>query len=488
MYSDPQSPDNDLQNLQHQLVILLRDSNYFSFDDIHLYWQEYINATVDWNVILRSGKTQADLAGELVATATQNGNLEKFAAVILKTKKHVISGHFLSDDHEKSRQLKDDICKIITDAKEMDFSNIRRCYLESLPQGVELPITIKNNDSLRNAVYHLVEQYGGDKDKCCILEFLQLLRVTETKKLLIPLSAIVDRVCAFYKIDDDTKKEKYREMEERKKTFHLHPLTFVLKFENDLEKPPSEKCYSINLRFFMRGNFISKVDLAESVQLQSENDLASLLTRLWLSKIDPYIQSCIDNEKPIFIIVVPKELLAWNIDLLEIKKDSESSTSISKHGLISYCCFDRYRRGSDRKIRLHEHWERIKPKYARVENVFEHKEDNEITRSLQECDTKSRWASCLVEGRSSKHVCTDIECLYESGVPAMAWIRNTAVAQDAMKLQSDFISLFPQGNFHQQNILNYVSCLSEKAKKKKVSSSSIAFLLDHPDYKEDGII
>ncbi len=92
MNSDPQLSGANLQNLQHQLVVLLRDPNCFSFDDIHRYWQEYIDATVDWSAILRSGKTQAELAGDLVANVTRKGNIAKFAAVIREAYKGVVPG------------------------------------------------------------------------------------------------------------------------------------------------------------------------------------------------------------------------------------------------------------------------------------------------------------------------------------------------------------------------------------------------------------
>ncbi len=95
MSSNAQSPEDNLKNFQTQLVVLLRNPNYFSINDIHQYWQDYIDVMVDWSAILKSGKNQAELAGEFVANITRKGKLSKFAAVILKVGKGVIPNAIL---------------------------------------------------------------------------------------------------------------------------------------------------------------------------------------------------------------------------------------------------------------------------------------------------------------------------------------------------------------------------------------------------------
>jgi formylglycine-generating enzyme required for sulfatase activity len=77
------SPSADkVKELQKELIVLLRDPNRFSSVDLYLYWQDYIDPIVDWNRMMRVGKSQAELAGELVGEVTRNGNLEKLAGAV----------------------------------------------------------------------------------------------------------------------------------------------------------------------------------------------------------------------------------------------------------------------------------------------------------------------------------------------------------------------------------------------------------------------
>ncbi len=74
---------NEMRGLQRELVNLLRDPNRFSLSDLCLYWQDYIDPTVDWGWMMRTGKSQVELAGELVAKATRQGDLKNLAKKIL---------------------------------------------------------------------------------------------------------------------------------------------------------------------------------------------------------------------------------------------------------------------------------------------------------------------------------------------------------------------------------------------------------------------
>ncbi len=76
------SKNSNLPDLQRELVMLLRNPNFFSVDDIYQYWQDFINPTVDWNMILRSGRSQSELASDLIANATRCGNLTRLASAI----------------------------------------------------------------------------------------------------------------------------------------------------------------------------------------------------------------------------------------------------------------------------------------------------------------------------------------------------------------------------------------------------------------------
>lgn len=73
---------NDVKELQASLVSFLRDPNHFSLEDLHRFWQDYIDPIVDWNRMMRVGKSQAELAGDLVAEVTRKGNLEKLAGAV----------------------------------------------------------------------------------------------------------------------------------------------------------------------------------------------------------------------------------------------------------------------------------------------------------------------------------------------------------------------------------------------------------------------
>ena len=71
---------------QRKLILLLGDRNYFDIEDIHRFWIKYVDSVVNWPV-LKVSHTQMELAGDLVAKATQKKNFDKLYKEIIPPKK-----------------------------------------------------------------------------------------------------------------------------------------------------------------------------------------------------------------------------------------------------------------------------------------------------------------------------------------------------------------------------------------------------------------
>ncbi len=356
---------------------------------------------------------------------------------------------------EKIRQLEDDICKILINGR-VDLNKIERCYSESLPPRPTVkPQKIKSKKDVPSAINHLMD-YSVDADRCYMLDFLQILQASESG-LRYKLSRMVDQVSQLYKIEQLTIGKKYQENEEKAKNLYKHPSILVLKLQKSAGNP---KSYQISLKSYKKDTqSLSVIECDEIVRSASE--LVSWLSKSWLSKIEPHI----DDGHQSFIIAVPQEILSWDIDLLRIEQDSDHFTTLNTIGPVSYCNLDRYGLPNNQKINWSERWEKITTNHSRVVPFSDHtlhKEAGDITRSLQECASGQRWASCLVEMRSNKYISTDICCLYDSGVPSMTWVRNTIANQNDSVSRSNFDDLMPHGDFHQDKLLNYAFKIAER--------------------------
>ncbi len=69
------------EETKKQLVLLLADDQRFGLDDLHKYWQEFVNPLVDWVHETRR-MTQRELARELVFKVSQNGRIAELQKAI----------------------------------------------------------------------------------------------------------------------------------------------------------------------------------------------------------------------------------------------------------------------------------------------------------------------------------------------------------------------------------------------------------------------
>lgn len=66
--------EKEKQNTQNRLVLLLADNHRFGIDDLHRYWQDFVDPMVEWSYETRK-MTQRQLATELVRKARQQKRL-----------------------------------------------------------------------------------------------------------------------------------------------------------------------------------------------------------------------------------------------------------------------------------------------------------------------------------------------------------------------------------------------------------------------------
>jgi hypothetical protein len=470
MTDDTRLPE-EIKELQDELIALLRESGNFGDEDILRLWQSCIG-NVDWDAKKRVGKSQAELAGELVAGATSAKSLHKLVDKVKATGK----GDALYS-YEKKQTLKTDICKILINSN-VDTKKIKNCYLECLPDGRH-----PQNMDIYGMVSHLMKLiplYGeGD---CKILEFLQLLQ-NVIPELMSGLDSVVDRTVAQFKFPPNKVIDNYKKMEEKAVNIPMRNPAIFFKLQKSVDQDYEDNKYQLVIKSYPDGNEI--IEKNKKVFVCNKSDLANEFAKYW-EHID------ISDENLIFIIVIPLELLSWNIDLLkfEPENDKGSFTFLSQDTPVSYCCLNRYvipenNKGITHKIkRLSIRLQDIKT-CAHV--VYTHndkgdgKDKSEIERELTDCDcSENSFASCLVEEQViedgyAKHLETDAILLIGCGVPAMAWMRNK-IPQHR--------TLMPDGNFHHGKLSTYPRILWDESRRRNFRPNPIAFLLDQPEYKD----
>jgi hypothetical protein len=83
--SDPSEASETLLEIQSSLVVLLRDRDRYSKEEVYELWQ-FLDPKLDIGEERRVGKSQAELAGSVVSLATRKGKLPELIVEMRKVR------------------------------------------------------------------------------------------------------------------------------------------------------------------------------------------------------------------------------------------------------------------------------------------------------------------------------------------------------------------------------------------------------------------